>query len=187
VEESSETSRAVSAQARLVASMYGRTPEIWQAERPASRGPLPEGALSLLERLFVLFEMPILRRAGVQTLALIAGRAEEIRLGPSDQLFSSGTRRDRLFVVVHGEVQCGDAGHGPGTIVEGAGALGGGLTTTEARARQEAIVLAVSVEEWFDAMEEHADLLRCTLRWFSLERERVLDALAARQGELVLE
>jgi CRP-like cAMP-binding protein len=139
----------------------------------------------ILDRLAVLIEAPMLRATGVQTLSDLATVSEEIVLAPSQLLFARGDLRDRVFMVMEGTVEARRqrpdlvAFTGPGEIVCGAGAFGKRALAWEARASTRTRVLAFRIEDWFDLMEEHFDMVRSTLAGISLERERLLDLMGA--------
>ena len=72
---------------------------------------------------------------------------------------------------------------GPGDIISGAGAFGEAALAWAARAKTKVRVLAFRIEDWFDLMEEHFDLVRSALAGSALERERLTDLLASNGGE----
>jgi CRP-like cAMP-binding protein len=153
------------------------------------RPSYPVGArLGLIERLALLMDAPPLRAAGVQTLSDLAASSEEVVVAPGSVLFEGQVTRSRFFLVVEGQV---DGLHepsnmvcpfGPGDIVSGAGAFGEPALAWTARAKTKARTLAFRIEDWFDLMEEHFDLVRSALAASALERERLLDLLASNPG-----
>jgi hypothetical protein len=57
-------------------------------------------------------------------------------------------------------------------------ALGEAASAWEAQAVEPTRVLSLLVEDWYDLMEEHFDLVRSALRAVALTSERLLDELA---------
>lgn len=195
LEDSFQLARNVLANARrAVASLYDLLPPDggFGEPRPAGALSLPSSRLDLIERSLVLMETPLLRGMGVQSLTDLAARAEEVAFQPGQVLAEAGKVRDHLFVVAEGifearrERPALEARFGPGSIVFGAAALGDHGLPWSARALTDARVLVVSVDEWFDQLEEHFEAIRAALSTYALERERLLDLLANRQGELVM-
>ena len=60
--------------------------------------------LSLMERVFFLEKVPLLRHLDLQELAQVAAIAEEVSLPPATVLFRQGDPGDALWVVLDGEV-----------------------------------------------------------------------------------
>jgi CRP-like cAMP-binding protein len=172
--------------ALLEAQLLARRVLPWPA---ASRAPYPVGArLGLIERLALLVDAVPLRTAGVQTLSDLAASSEEVELAPGGVLFEGHVAKSRFFLVVEGQV---DGLHepsnmvcpfGPGEIVSGAGAFGEPALAWAARAKTKARVLGFRIEDWFDLIEVHFDLVRSALASSALERERLLDLLASTAG-----
>ena len=158
----------------------------------ASFMPLPRGKLNLIERLAVLYEFVHLRGSGVQTLAELAAVAEEVAFDPGDRILEAGVRKDRTFIVLSGDVEASRAGpamtgaFGAGTVLLGAASFGDGSTPWEARAITATRALAVHHDDWFNLLEEHFDMLRSALGAMALQRDRMLEQMAAQTGALVL-
>lgn len=135
--------------------------------------------LNVLERLAALLDEPLLRGAGVQTLTDLARVSEEIAFDAGQQVFERGVLREQMFVVLEGEVDITRVApdvlrrSAAGRIVGGAAAFGQPALAWEGRARTPTRALAFGVEDWFDLMEEHFDMVRA-----------ILAALAARSEEL---
>jgi CRP-like cAMP-binding protein len=141
--------------------------------------------LGVVERLAVMMDALPLRQAGVQTLSDLALVAEELTFETGDVLFDRETKRDRVFLVVQGAVVATrrpsdvEWTFGPGQIVCGAAALCDVPRAWRASAKSHVRALAFRIEDWFDLMEEHFDLVRSALAGLVLERERLLE-LASR-------
>jgi CRP-like cAMP-binding protein len=148
------------------------------SERPSGK------RLGVIERLAVLMDALPLRRAEVQTLSDLALVAEEVTFEAGDVLFDRGAKRERVFLVVEGEVAAtrrpSDVNwtFGAGHIVCGAAALSDAVCPWSARATSHVRALAFRIEDWFDLMEEHFDLVRSALAGLALELERLLDLAA---------
>ncbi len=153
---------------------------------------LPRGKLNLIERLAVLYELVHLRGSGIQPLAELAAVAEEVTFEPGDRILEAGVRKNRTFVVLRGEVEASRAdpafkrAFGPGTIVLAAASFGEGSIPWEAHATTALRTLAVPHDDWFDLLEEHFDMLRAALGAMAMQRDRMLEQLAAQSGGLIL-
>jgi CRP-like cAMP-binding protein len=152
---------------------------------PASSVPQPlRRPLGVLERLALLMDALPFRRAGVQTLSDLALAAAEQELAPGDVLLSQGSKPDCVFLVLQGEVEATGPHSslqwtfGPGHIVCGTAAFTDAVRGWSARAKSQTLVLAFRIEDWFDVMEEHFDLVRSALAGLALEHERLLDLVA---------
>jgi CRP-like cAMP-binding protein len=158
---------------------------------PIHLARLPKRRLNRVERLSVLIELPILSRAGVQTLVDLAAIAEEVVFEPGQVIFERGVPRDRGILVIDGVVESSRKEpdvvrrFGAGTIVGGAEAFGPPSLAWQAVAKTETRALSFLTEGWFDLMEEHFDIARAVLAARALERERLLDELVARDPKLV--
>jgi CRP-like cAMP-binding protein len=152
---------------------------------------LPKRRLNLIERLSVLIDIPVLSRAGVQTLVDLAAQVEEVVFAPGQVVLERGAPRDRGFLVLEGLVDASRSapdrtrGFGPGSIVCGAAAFGPQSLPWEARSRTETRALAILSEGWFDLMEEHFDIARAVLAGRALEREQLLDRLVLQDPNIV--
>jgi CRP-like cAMP-binding protein len=155
--------------------------------------PRHDGALSLVERLTLLADVPALRGAGIQTLADLAALTEEVVFEPGDVVMVRGETPRRGYVVFDGEVEGFRSSpdivrrFGPGTLVLGATALAEIPMPWGARARTRVRALSFRLEDSIDLMEEHFDMVRSLLAELSTDRELLVDKVAAKAGELVLE
>ena len=186
LEDSFELARlAVVATARNVA---GLEEAAWRAAESASpvaaasqAQPIRRRPLDVIERLAALMDVPLLRGAGVQPLSDLAESSEEIVLEKGEKLFARGGPSERFFVVVEGRVEAlrenpsAKWTGGAGEIVCGAAALTGLPMAWEARASAPTRALAFRLEDWFDLLEEHFDVVRSTLAAFTLQRERLIE------------
>jgi CRP-like cAMP-binding protein len=180
--------------AHMVSGLYERLAPNGGLPEPAAADALglPPGKLDWIERTLVLTGVPLLRGAGVQSLTALAANAEELRFGAGEPLAEAGRPRERLFVVAEGIFEASrerpevSARFGPGSIVFGAAAVGEQGLPWSARALTDARVLALGLEEWFDELEDHFDAIRAALGVYAIERERLLDLIAEREGGLVL-
>jgi CRP-like cAMP-binding protein len=153
---------------------------------------LPESKLNLVERLTLLMELPLLRGAGVQTLADLAAVTEEAAFAPGETVLTrGGTGKERLYFVIDGDLEARNgpdrvSRFGPGTLLLGASAFGEAALPWEVRASEKARLLSFRIEDWVDLMEEHFDMVRSALTTFALSREQIVERLASERGELVL-
>jgi CRP-like cAMP-binding protein len=155
--------------------------------------PMPDGPLNVVERLALFADIPALRGAGIQTLADLAGLAEEATFERDEVVVAPAETPDRAYVVIDGQLEASRKGpeivrrFGPGTLVLGSASIAGPPPGWETRARSPARALSFRLEDSADLMEEHFDMVRSVLASLGMERERLLDKMAARSGGLVLE
>jgi CRP-like cAMP-binding protein len=177
---------AVLGSVRTVADLEAR---LWARGRtaPLRRVTVAPGAqLDLIERLALLVEAPLLRGAGVQVLSDLAGASEVASFAAGAPLLERGKASGRVLVIVEGDVEARRVAPdvtwhgGPGDVVCGTAAFGDAVAAWRADARTQVRALAFRVEDWLDLMEAHFEMVRSTLGALSLDRERLLEELAAR-------
>jgi CRP-like cAMP-binding protein len=146
------------------------------------RDPEQDG---LLGRLAALSEVPLLRGAGVQILSDLAAASEIVSFARGEVLFERGRPPGRVHLLVAGEVDAKREAPdltwkgGPGDVVCGTAAFGEPIAAWEASAATAAHALTFRVEDWFDLLEVHFEMVRSTLGALSLDRERLLEDLGA--------
>jgi CRP-like cAMP-binding protein len=180
--------------ARAVALLEERIPDLPRLDGQAPEAFHVEGAapLSLVERLALLVEIRMLRRAGVQTLGDLAGMSRESVFEAGATVLERGVERSELLLVIDGDVIATRENpdvvrhYGPGDLVCGAAAFGTRAPFWEAKAAAPTRVLSFPVDVWFDLMADHFDLVRSTFEALMVRRELLLEHLAAGQEELVL-
>jgi CRP-like cAMP-binding protein len=171
LEDSFEIARAaVVSSARALALLQERQEArtSWRAEGDVPPR-VPVGALDILDRLALLLDAPFLRRAGIQPLTDLAAASEEMVVEADRPLYVPGGPRDRVLLVVEGEVEA--VRRAPdrrwlfraGEVVCDAAVLGEAAAAWTARAATRVRVLGFRLEDWFDAMEEHFDLVKAAL------------------------
>jgi CRP-like cAMP-binding protein len=143
---------------------------------------LPSEPMNLVERILALRRTAPFREAHMQAVTLLAESAEEMRFAGGDEVFDGAGGARAHYVVTAGEVQVRRMGSedaprrfGAFTLVCAAASLAGELPNYSARAAGPAIVLRLRIEDVFEVMEEHFDLVRATFMLLSTERERLLD------------
>jgi CRP-like cAMP-binding protein len=160
---------------------------------PMTVPPTSPSPLQFMDRLATISDLPLFRHAGVQVLADVAGLMNEVVFAPGESLIALNEAFDKTFLLIEGEVtaHCVDPEltvvYGPGTGVCGLAALGGNLGAWEARATTKTRALTLSVEDWFDLMEEHFDLLRSAFAALVELRDSILEHLASQGIELVFQ
>ena len=154
--------------------------------------PTGPGPFQLIDWLAMLSDMPMFRDAGVQVLADLAGLVEEVTLEPGDVLFSTEGRDDKLLILIEGEVVAhheksgSSVVYGPGSSVCGFALVGELIEDWSARVTKKARLLTLSLDDWFDLMEEHFDLLRSALAALADVRDALIEELAAQTKDLTL-
>jgi CRP-like cAMP-binding protein len=140
--------------------------------------------LNVVERLAALMDAPLLRGVGVQALSELAASAKEMTFEPEQALVGRGDSRDRVFLVLDGEVKATRTAPdvtwvgGPGEIVCSAAAFTERARAWQAQARVRTRCLAFTLEDWFDLMEDHFDMVRSTLRLLATHIEVLRDELS---------
>jgi CRP-like cAMP-binding protein len=169
----------------------------WAAQahpRGTVTAPVPPGggSLAFVERLATLADAPLVRGAGIQVLVELADSVEEVTFEPGDSIFVRGERLGQTFFLLEGEAE-GDrldpelhVLFGPGSLVGGVASLGEPILAWQARAVTRVRALSMRLDDWFDLMEEHFDLVRSALSALALIRESILEDLASAQGEIHL-
>jgi CRP-like cAMP-binding protein len=157
---------------------WGPGGEVVAGANPA--GP-PGGPLDTLERLAILMEVRLLRRAGVQILSDLAAETEISAFEEGTTLFERGRGDGRVHILLEGQVEAtrqspdaiwrGDRG----AIVGGVAAFGDPILAWQAVARTRGRSLTFRVADWLDLMEENFDMVRTTLGELSLQREELLE------------
>jgi hypothetical protein len=167
----------------LVRVVAGLEESAWTKHPPSVSLPHPpcalSGPLTVLERLGILMEVPLLRGAGVQVLGDLASVAEEVNFDPGDAIMARGRRQECFVVIVTGEVEASREGPrvvwrgGPGQIVCDVAWLADTVPAWRARASTAVRALAFRVEDWFDLLEEHFEMVRSTLVALARQREEL--------------
>jgi len=143
-------------------------------------------------RLRVLAATPILAKMPAQLLLELAAAAEERVLAPDETIFVAGEPHADLVVVARGAVALSRsnpevaATFGPGEAVGGPICIGDADAAWTARAVGETRVVTIAIETLYDDLEDHIEGMRALMTTLALEQERLCEALAAREGELVL-
>jgi CRP-like cAMP-binding protein len=161
---------------------------LWAKSGPRHAGASREfpkaSRLNVVERLAALIDAPLLRGVGVQALSELAASAREVTLEPEQALVGRGDSRDHVFLVLDGEVEATRTAPdvrwigGPGEIVCSAAAFTERARAWQAQARVRTRCLAFALEDWFDLMEDHFDMVRSTLRLLATHIEVLRDELS---------
>jgi CRP-like cAMP-binding protein len=187
LEDSFDLARgAVRELARAVAQLEEKVWASAGSRNPSSVAPIVAavGSPDVLERLATLMDVPLLRGAGVQTLSDLANASEELTFAAGESLFERGATTGVVYVILRGEVQASRTDPevtwrgGPADIVCGTAAFTESVGAWQARAVTPARALVFRVDDWFDLLEEHFEMVRSTLAALSIRRETLLDGLA---------
>lgn len=157
--------------------------------------PLPlqlaiDSQLGLVERLIVLRNARALRRVRLQVLVRLAQLAEEQRLAPGNFVWSRGEQAEAYFAIASGRVFAArnepsiGAEFGPGSVIAPLAAFSNQEQLYEARALTPLLVLRVRKGDFWDVMEDHADLARAMLGFGAAERARLQTAIAGALQEV---
>ncbi|MBW2453098.1 MAG: cyclic nucleotide-binding domain-containing protein [Deltaproteobacteria bacterium] len=147
-------------------------------QEPPPSSAVPD-QLDVVDRLLVLSEAPLFKRAGIQPLLMLAPAAEARHLAPGEVLFEQGDRVALLHVVARGiiEIEREDppirARFGRGELVAGAPAIANAERAFTARAATDAMVVTLRREDLVDVMEDHFAALRSVLAYLAEERDRM--------------
>jgi len=139
--------------------------------------PLP-AKLALVDRILSLREVDLFRRGHMQAITMLAELADEIRLAEGEALFAKHEVARAIYLVVLGEVSLSDGQEkhavvAAGSVVGGTGAMAVPLAIYEARATVATIVLRVRLEDYWDVLEEHVDLVRSAMVALAQAMERL--------------
>jgi CRP-like cAMP-binding protein len=149
-------------------------------------------SLDIVERLAFLSDVPMLRGAGVQTLADLAMNASEALFATGEVVVARGAGTHHVRLVIDGAIHAERENprvardYGPGDVVGGVAHFGRSAEAWGATAVAPTRVLQIPIEAWFDLMEEHFDLFRSVLASLGFRREALLEHLAGEIDGLVL-
>lgn len=154
------------------------------AAEPADLGRPP----GLVDRMLMLTEAPLLARAGIQAVALLArlGRPRLIRQG--GLLHEQGEPRTSLCLVGQGQLQLARQGDpavgrfGPGSVAGSLGMLARPRHDATLSATTDAVVLELDDDDFFEAMDDHFDLARAVFAYMAKERGRLMELIARRRA-----
>ena len=120
----------------------------------------------------------------MQPLSDLASVSEEAAFAAGAVVFAAGSRRDRIHLVVSGEIEARRDRSavtwrgGPGQIVCDVASFSEPEHGWEARAATSARTLSFRYEDWLDLMEEHFEMVRSTLGGLALQCEALADRAA---------
>ncbi len=146
----------------------------------------PDATMGLVERVMVLRAARTLQRIRLQVLVRLAQQAEERRFSSGESVWSKGEIPDAFWVVAAGsvrlerEVKSGPdfVDFLPGSVVGSIAAFGGREADYQARTTSPSLLLSVYKDDFFDVMEDHAELARAVLAFAAAERSRMQTILA---------
>jgi CRP-like cAMP-binding protein len=155
---------------------------LWQefAQRLPQGSEAPPGfsphSLDTYDKILVLRQAALSRRAGMQAVASLATVAESISLRAGQSLFELGNEGSDFFIVARGLVEISHTSgfhftHDAGDLVGGPAAFSNSLPLYAAKAVTDAVVLRIPQQEFYDQAEEHGRLVRGTLAFLATELE----------------
>lgn len=146
----------------------------------AKPGPSAEDC-EIVSRIVMLRRTRCFDIASVQALAEIAERGELLRPDPGELLVRPGTGRDRMYLVMRGNVHVERriapeirASFGPGQIVLGGAAFCDALRSYAVIAGADAAVFAIDQTELDEISDDHFDIVRSIVRGMSLDRDQLV-------------
>ncbi len=143
----------------------------------------PARSLDLVERIFYLRQNLAIEEDAIDSVAILAKTATELRLGPGEWLWRHGDPSDHMLALLCGRVRCtSPEGH---RFELGSGDLAGSLDANaevprwyDCQVVDGVVALVLPRNITLDIYEDHAGLARELLRAFS----RQVLALQARRG-----
>ena len=173
--------RAISRIASEIRTLRFREPPLGGFDPPASQVRCsPKQTLHVVNRILVLRAVPAFRLASTQALAVLARLGSTTFASAGQALLSASETKDQLAVVGMGEVKVSwgesplTATFGPGSLIGGGGVFAGDALGA-VRADSPVRALVFSLEDYFDVMEEHFDLVESTIVALAEEREMLLE------------
>ncbi len=149
---------------------------------PQDLGPVPQPDDStghLVRRLLAVKSCLLFRRAGIQSIAQIVRRSDELLL-PSGSALMPSQISEGLYVLLSGSVRCtmGDTRNTTSFEATQVGALLGSMSallrvpaTFDIMALEDSVILYFDPEDYFDVMEDHFDVTRSAMAYFALRTE----------------
>ena len=131
------------------------------------------------ERLLVLHLTDVFERAGIQALTRLAASARELVVEEDDVIVDQGDNADALLVVASGTVAFErhtppiSVTFGERRLIGGYAGLGQGHWPATVRAISPTHVLSIAVEDLYDVMEDHFDVVRSVMGFLAVERDRL--------------
>jgi hypothetical protein len=150
----------------------------------AKRGEARRGALNPFERLLALRLSPAFRRARMQPLIRLARACEVHFLEQGQVLFQQDDPIEALFVVASGLIRVDRPEPSLRGTFHATQLVGGFASLTfeqygfSASAVTDAVVLELAVDDLFDVMEDHHDVVRSLQAFLAEARVRVQSARA---------
>lgn len=136
---------------------------------------------SMVYRIAALRAVLVFEKAKVESLVELAKRAKLLRTEPGELIAPPGSRSDRLFVVMRGEVEAERrvmpelrASFGPGQLVLGSAALSGALRSYAITSTAQSLVLALEHHDLDDVADDQFDIVLSGLRGMSIERDALM-------------
>ncbi len=135
------------------------------------------GPLSFVDRTLLLRAVPPFRRASVQAAVDLVPHARVRELEEDEVLVARDSPKKSIFVVANGSIAVERGGStlatfGPSSLLFGLGSFAPEPWAATARVTGgPARVLELDLEDIYDAMEEHFDLVKAAISQLSAERE----------------
>jgi CRP-like cAMP-binding protein len=143
-----------------------------------------EGELGIVERIYLLRCTSALAAANLNSIASLARRMEEVRVGPGHVLWSPGDRSSESYFIVKGmaRITSKDGARvqvvGPGYTVGGPDALIGAPRWNELRTDEPVVAFRSPIEALVDVFEDDQDLALRFLSMFATNLMRLHDRKA---------
>ena len=138
--------------------------------------------LNVIEKVLMLQDVDVLSNMTSEQLSFIAAIAEEISLGPNQEIYREGDPPDGLYVVVSGSVSM-LRGKDEIDRINPTGALGvwalfdDNPRLTTARTVVESHLLFVQREQFYEVLSDHVDIVERILKQMVQRLRRLATAL----------
>ncbi|HEX9619597.1 MAG TPA: cyclic nucleotide-binding domain-containing protein [Polyangiaceae bacterium] len=157
--------------------------------RPGLPPASPQRPFDRMERLMVLRATPFLERASVQVLASLSGLSHERRFRAGAQILHAGEPAADLVFLASGRAAVLrehpriEAEFAAGHLLGGHASFGMSRHAYDAHALTDSIALVINKEDFFDVAEDHFVLGKAVFASIALERERLMQRIAALEAD----
>jgi ATP/ADP translocase len=164
---------------KAIAQHYLRSGVNWE------RGSDSAAMFSTLEKTILLKSVSLFRDIPAEKLSRVAHIAEETRWPADSSILREGEPGDSLFIVVEGSVRIHKGGHDLATLVKGdclgeMALLDQAPRSADATAIEDAILLRLGQEDFFDVMSANPEIMQGILRLLTRRLREANEKLSAK-------